>query len=125
MLKSVSVIFHIFHPYFQSYQNGSTEEIDEFISTLRSQLEIFVNRMKSNQSRGRPIANDTAVQTLFMNITAMHAQLLKYIHQQDDKRGKIASCLCYGKYASSVFPASFSLPSVKMQVYHHLRNQMA
>ncbi|XP_064107517.1 hepatocyte growth factor-regulated tyrosine kinase substrate-like isoform X1 [Macrobrachium nipponense] len=70
----------------ENYQNGGTEEIDEFISTLRSQLEIFVNRMKSNQSRGRPIANDTAVQTLFMNITAMHAQLLRYIHQQDDRR---------------------------------------
>lgn len=58
------------------------------MSTLRTQLEIFVNRMKSNQSRGRPIANDTSVQTLFMNITAMHAQLLKYIHEQDDKRGE-------------------------------------
>lgn len=70
----------------ENYQNGETEEIDEFVATLRTQLEIFVNRMKSNQSRGRPIANDTAVQTLFMNITAMHAQLLKYIHEQDDKR---------------------------------------
>ncbi|KAK8734099.1 hypothetical protein OTU49_006016 [Cherax quadricarinatus] len=70
----------------ENYQNGETEEVDEFVSTLRTQLEIFVNRMKSNQSRGRPIANDTSVQTLFMNITAMHAQLLKYIHQQDDKR---------------------------------------
>nr|XP_045595606.1 hepatocyte growth factor-regulated tyrosine kinase substrate-like isoform X1 [Procambarus clarkii] len=70
----------------EHYQNGETEEVDEFVSTLRTQLEIFVNRMKSNQSRGRPIANDTSVQTLFMNITAMHAQLLKYIHQQDDKR---------------------------------------
>ncbi|XP_042864604.1 hepatocyte growth factor-regulated tyrosine kinase substrate-like isoform X2 [Penaeus japonicus] len=70
----------------QNYQNGETEEVDEFVSTLRTQLEIFVNRMKSNQCRGRPIANDSSVQTLFMNITAMHAQLLKYIHQQDDKR---------------------------------------
>ncbi|XP_050695341.1 hepatocyte growth factor-regulated tyrosine kinase substrate-like isoform X2 [Eriocheir sinensis] len=70
----------------KNYQNGETEEVDEFVSTLRTQLEIFVNRMKSNQSRGRPIANDTSVQTLFMNITAMHAQLLKYIHEQDDKR---------------------------------------
>lgn len=72
----------------QNYQNGETEEVDEFVSTLTTQLEIFVNRMKSNQSRGRPIANDTSVQTLFMNITAMHAQLLKYIHEQDDKRGE-------------------------------------
>lgn len=74
------------------------------MSTLRTQLEIFVNRMKSNQCRGRPIANDTAVQTLFMNITAMHTQLLKFIHEQDDKRGKwgpsieqfrLKLCQCY------------------------------
>ncbi|XP_073945414.1 hepatocyte growth factor regulated tyrosine kinase substrate isoform X2 [Choristoneura fumiferana] len=62
------------------------KEIDEFVETLKSQVEIFVNRMKSNSSRGRSIANDTSVQSLFMNITAMHSQLLRYIQQQDDKR---------------------------------------
>ncbi|OWR53665.1 Hepatocyte growth factor-regulated tyrosine kinase substrate [Danaus plexippus plexippus] len=62
------------------------KEIDEFVESLKSQVEIFVNRMKSNSSRGRSIANDTSVQTLFMNITAMHSKLLKYIQQQDDKR---------------------------------------
>ncbi|XP_045448439.1 hepatocyte growth factor-regulated tyrosine kinase substrate [Melitaea cinxia] len=62
------------------------KEIDEFIESLKSQVEIFVNRMKSNSSRGRSIANDTSVQTLFMNITAMHSKLLRYIQQQDDKR---------------------------------------
>ncbi|XP_050345855.1 hepatocyte growth factor-regulated tyrosine kinase substrate [Nymphalis io] len=62
------------------------KEIDDFVETLKSQVEIFVNRMKSNSSRGRSIANDTSVQTLFMNITAMHSQLLRYIQQQDDKR---------------------------------------
>lgn len=62
------------------------KEIDEFVESLKSQVEIFVNRMKSNSSRGRSIANDTSVQTLFMNITAMHSKLLRYIQQQDDKR---------------------------------------
>ena len=52
---------------------------------------MFVNRMKSNQSRGRPIANDTSVQSLFMNITAMHSQLLTYIQEQDQKRGLLFS----------------------------------
>lgn len=61
-------------------------EIDEFVQTLKSQVEIFVNRMKSNSSRGRSIANDSSVQTLFMNITAMHSRLLRYIQQQDDAR---------------------------------------
>lgn len=74
---------------FKLHQNGVGEdsELDEFVNTLRSQVEIFVNRMKSNSSRGRSIANDSSVQTLFMNITAMHSRLLRFIQQQDDHRG--------------------------------------
>ncbi|XP_046390760.1 hepatocyte growth factor-regulated tyrosine kinase substrate isoform X2 [Ischnura elegans] len=67
-------------------ENGETGEIEDFMGALRSQVEIFVNRMKSNSSRGRSIANDSSVQTLFMNITAMHSRLLKYIQEQDDRR---------------------------------------
>lgn len=68
-----------------------TEEdqtIDIFVDTLRSQIEMFVNRMKSNSSRGRPIANDTSVQSLFMSITHMHSQLLTFIQGQDNARGQ-------------------------------------
>lgn len=61
-------------------------EMEEFVSTLRSQVEVFINRMKSNSSRGRYIANDSSVQTLFMNITAMHSRLLRYIQDHDDSR---------------------------------------
>ncbi|KAF4522708.1 hypothetical protein B566_EDAN012725 [Ephemera danica] len=61
-------------------------EIEEFASNLKSQVEIFVNRMKSNSSRGRSITNDSSVQTLFMNISTMHCQLLNYIQQTDDRR---------------------------------------
>lgn len=68
-------------------QNGVEDsEMEDFASTLQTQVEIFVNRMKSNSSRGRSIANDSSVQTLFMNITAMHSKLLRYIQQQDDRR---------------------------------------
>lgn len=67
-------------------ENGVSGEIEEFMGALKSQVEIFVNRMKSNSSRGRCIANDSSVQTLFMNITAMHSRLLKYIQEQDDRR---------------------------------------
>ncbi|XP_046660667.1 hepatocyte growth factor-regulated tyrosine kinase substrate isoform X2 [Homalodisca vitripennis] len=69
-------------------QNGvaSDSEMEEFVRDLKSQVEIFVNRMKSNSSRGRSIANDSSVQKLFMNITAMHSKLLHYIQQQDDSR---------------------------------------
>ncbi|XP_012230194.2 hepatocyte growth factor-regulated tyrosine kinase substrate isoform X1 [Linepithema humile] len=68
-------------------ENGEIDtQMEEFVSGLRSQVEIFVNRMKSNSSRGRSIANDSSVQTLFMNITAMHSRLLRYIQEQDDNR---------------------------------------
>ncbi|XP_023246343.1 hepatocyte growth factor-regulated tyrosine kinase substrate isoform X2 [Copidosoma floridanum] len=68
-------------------QNGEVDpEMKSFVENLRSQVEIFVNRMKSDSSRGRSIANDSSVQTLFMNITALHSRLLKYIQDQEDNR---------------------------------------
>ena len=71
------------------HENGETDtEMEEFVATLKMQVEILVNRMKSNSSRGRSITNDTSVQTLFMNITALHSRLLKHIQQQDDSRGE-------------------------------------
>ena len=75
---------------FQKYQNGggeSSDEVDDFCATLSGQLDMFVNRMKSNSSRGRSIANDSSVQTLFLNITAMHSRLMQYIHHQEEARG--------------------------------------
>lgn len=72
---------------YKAKENGVADnDLEEFIQTLKSQVEIFINRMKSNSSRGRSIANDTSVQTLFMNITAMHSKLLRYIQEHDDNR---------------------------------------
>lgn len=70
----------------EALQMSNENEVSEFVATFRAQLEIFVNRLKSNQSRGRPIANDTAVQSLFVNITAMHGQLLLHLQQQEARR---------------------------------------
>merc|ERR1712025_1182735 len=67
-------------------QKAEDEELDEFTGSLRTQLEIFVNRMKSNSSRGRPIANDSSVQTLFMNIMTMHGKLVRHIQEQEESR---------------------------------------
>ena len=69
-------------------EKAAMEEMNEFTETLRTQLEIFVNRMKSNSSRGRPIGNDSSVQTLFMNIMTMHGKLVRYIQDQEDQRVK-------------------------------------
>ncbi|XP_013414877.1 hepatocyte growth factor-regulated tyrosine kinase substrate [Lingula anatina] len=70
----------------EQYQNGETNDEDQFLNALRSSIEIFVNRMKSDSMRGRNIANDSAVQTLFMTINAMHPELMKHMSQQEDLR---------------------------------------
>lgn len=68
-------------------QSGPEDiEIDEFSANMRSQVEIFVNRMKSNSSRGRSISNDSSVQTLFITLTSFHSNLVSYIKGMDDKR---------------------------------------
>ena len=72
----------------QVYQNGETEEDPEqFLNALNSSVEIFVNRMRSNSQRGRSIATDSSVQSLFNVISNMHPQLMKYVQGQEDFRG--------------------------------------
>ena len=74
----------------QPLQNGDQAESDkaQFLAALQSSLEIFVNRMRSNSQRGRPIANDSSVQSLFTVISNMHPQLLKYQQEMEDNRGR-------------------------------------
>jgi growth factor-regulated tyrosine kinase substrate len=52
-------------------------ELTDFVANLRSQLEIFTNRIESDRTRGRSIAVDSSVQTLFMNITSLHSTLMR------------------------------------------------
>lgn len=69
-------------------QLEDTEEMDQFINSVKSQLEIFVNRIKSNLSRGRTVINGGSLETFYSKITPMHQKLLQYIQQQDEKRCK-------------------------------------
>ena len=72
------------------YQNGEADNDQvQFLNALQSSIEIFVNRMRSNSQRGRSIANDSSVQSLFNVISNMHPQLLKYIQEQEDLRGTL------------------------------------
>ncbi|WAQ96005.1 HGS-like protein, partial [Mya arenaria] len=74
-------------PQQQPAVNGETEEDPaQFLHALNSSVEIFVNRMRSNSTRGRSIAVDSSVQSLFNVISNMHPQLMKYVQQQEDLR---------------------------------------
>lgn len=70
------------------YMNGDTEnEQTQFLTALQGSLEVLVNRMLSNSQRGRPIANDSAVQSLFAVISEMHPQLMTHIQEKEESRG--------------------------------------
>ena len=47
--------------------------------------------MKSDHSRGRSVANDSAVQGLFMTISQMHPQLLKCVEEQEAQRSELTT----------------------------------
>lgn len=68
--------------------NSSTEdtELEAFTNSLRSTIEIFVNRLNSNKLRGRSIASDNGVQALFMNLTNLHSQLIMHTQQTNESR---------------------------------------
>ena len=73
----------------QKYQNGETSgDEEEFLNALRSSVEIIVNRMGSNSARGRSIATDSSVQTLFMTINAMHPELMKHLSGLEESRSE-------------------------------------
>lgn len=61
-------------------------QLEEFVGHLRTTLEVFVNRLQSNAARGRPVGNDSYVQSLFLNVSNMHSQLLHHLQQQEDLR---------------------------------------
>nr|XP_006814774.1 PREDICTED: hepatocyte growth factor-regulated tyrosine kinase substrate-like isoform X2 [Saccoglossus kowalevskii] len=66
-------------------------EHEQFLQTLSTNIDVFVNRMKSDSQRGRSIANDTSVQGLFQTITTMNPELLKIVDDLEDKRNYMES----------------------------------
>ena len=66
-----------------SYQNGDSDEIHQFIVALKTQIGVFTNRMKSNVNRGRPLANDPTITSLFNSLLPMRHQLMEYIQGQE------------------------------------------
>ena len=64
------------------------EELDQFTETLSSQLEMFVTRMQSDCSRGRSIAGDSCVQTMFLRLMALHGRLVRLARAQEEERAR-------------------------------------
>lgn len=65
---------------------GVELQLRQFLDEARSTAEVFTNRVNSNKLRNRPIANDSALQTLFLKLTDMHTKLLEHMKNYDDER---------------------------------------
>ena len=61
-------------------------EIDKFIEEVKKILELYINRMKSDSMRGRSITNDTAVQSLFLQLQHLQPKLMSYTKYKEDAR---------------------------------------
>ena len=70
----------------ETLQNGEVTIDFELIKNMRTSVEIFVNRMRSDEIRGRSIANDSTVQSLFQSINNMHPTLVQYMNDLEEKR---------------------------------------
>ncbi|UJR10288.1 hypothetical protein I4U23_014495 [Adineta vaga] len=62
------------------------DEIDTFVNTVNEHINNIKFRMLSNQQRGRNIANDTAVQSVFFILQSMYPELHRFIQSLDDKQ---------------------------------------
>lgn len=69
-----------------SEESRTNREILQFRTDLKRLLDIYVNRMRSDSMRGRSITNDTAVQSLFLQLQHTHPRLLAYIKYKEDAR---------------------------------------
>ena len=70
----------------ESLQNGEVSIDMELVNNLRTSVEIFLNRMRSDEIRGRSIANDSTVQSLFQSINNTHPTLIQYMNELEEKR---------------------------------------
>lgn len=64
----------------------TNEQMSVCVDDIRKLLDLFVNRMKSDSMRGRSITNDTAVQSLFIQLQHSQPRLLGFIKYQEDAR---------------------------------------
>lgn len=67
-------------------ESAEKDQNAKFCKNLSASLDIFMNRMKADQARGKPISMDVTVQTLFKQISELHPALLDKMQKLEDKR---------------------------------------
>ncbi|XP_066927794.1 hepatocyte growth factor-regulated tyrosine kinase substrate-like [Clytia hemisphaerica] len=66
---------------------------DAFVNTMEKSIDMFVQQMTKLQTKGKHIALDTSVQSLFHSLSAMHPQLLQLIEDEAESKAKYEAML--------------------------------
>ncbi|CAK5112902.1 unnamed protein product [Meloidogyne enterolobii] len=69
--------------------DGGVEEVAEtlnFCNALNERVDTMKTRMRSNQLRGRSIVNDSAIHTLFSQLTELHAIVIQKMTKLEEQR---------------------------------------
>ena len=61
-------------------------ETSQFCRLLKERVDTMNNRMRSNQLRGRSIVNDSAIHSLFSQLTEMHGTVLQRMTKLEEQR---------------------------------------
>ncbi|VDO16000.1 unnamed protein product [Rodentolepis nana] len=64
----------------------TSPKTEEFLSALKKSLDVFNNRMKVCNQRGRPVSADNTLQTLFRTLHQMNMQLMQYSADLETRR---------------------------------------
>uniref|UniRef100_T2MIM2 Hepatocyte growth factor-regulated tyrosine kinase substrate n=1 Tax=Hydra vulgaris TaxID=6087 RepID=T2MIM2_HYDVU len=101
-----------------------SEEVSEnatvFYETMDKSIAMFVNRMTEVSSKGKHIAMDPTVQSLFSSLTAMHPQLLNLIEDQEESQNNYEAMLTK---LSVIREARESLNDMRAQYVEKTRQQ--
>ncbi|CAB3409124.1 unnamed protein product [Caenorhabditis bovis] len=58
----------------------------KWCQSIKEQVSVMDNRIRSNLARGRPVFNDSAIQDLFTRLTELHSHVLSRMHTLDEQR---------------------------------------
>ena len=64
-------------------------ESREFVEGMRRTIDSFTVKMRSLMARGRPLASDTSIQTLFQSLLQLHPLLLELVKRNEELRGAL------------------------------------
>lgn len=98
----------------------NVENSDAFVKTISQSIDMFINRMQTVQLKGKHVAMDSTVQSLFQSLSAMHPQLMKLIEDEEDNKAKYEAML--GKIAL-IREGRESLDSMRNQHREKLHQQ--